>query len=272
MFYFRLDFSVVSTKTNNLVTSLRLKATEVDITIYGSNDVGLFIRTSHLNTGFRPSTLFDFSAWINYIRTFFCYTPPPNVRFYDDCEKYEIELLKETIGDVNVLYVSRQLTDVMSREVLKQFNAPRELFLNRNPFEDICQIQQIFIQNYKRIVFDDVHSLEDMLLVNSEKAELSHPTTQKQFNQFLKHWIRGSNPRLQRMDLLIDSNDFVNGEVYLNGIRCMEMSEETKRGIREKHELLEGGMVEIRRKDGTPAVIATYDGHRGLNIYLIVLA
>ncbi|KAF1760330.1 hypothetical protein GCK72_008579 [Caenorhabditis remanei] len=159
----------------------------------------------------------------------------------------------------------------MSTEVLKQFNTPNRLSLGRNPFEEACQIQQIFIQNFRFIEYHDVYSLDDMLLINSERAELSHPTTQKQFNQFAKHWIHGSNPRLQRMDLSIDKIDFLSGDVYLKGIRCIKMSEDAKREIRQEHELLEGGMVQIRREDGTPAVIATYDGHRGLNIYLIVL-
>ncbi|EFO90265.1 hypothetical protein CRE_23081 [Caenorhabditis remanei] len=264
------QFSLISTKTKNLVKSLRLKACEVDIRIHGSKDIVVYTRTSHLNMAIRSLTLVNFNKRLNHIRTIFCYSPPPNVCFYG-CKQNEIELLKDIIGNANVLYVYRGLTDVLSREVLKQFDTPNRLDLDRNPFKDTCQIQELFIQNFETIVFYDVYSLDDMLLVNSEEVRFCCSTTQKQFNQFLKHWIRGSNPRLQRMNLSINKTDVASGEVYLKGIRCIEISEDAKREIRQKQEHLSGGMVQIRRKDGTPVVISTYDAPYRHHIRLIVL-
>ncbi|EFP11897.1 hypothetical protein CRE_29297 [Caenorhabditis remanei] len=289
------DFSLISSKTKNFVTSSGFRARNVDINIFSRPIyVTVYTQTSQLTFAFyndqnridmnrpiaagfeyeytkiRSSTLFNFSDWMNHIRTIFCYTSPPNICFYG-CAQYEIELLRETIGNVNDLYVSSLLTDVMSREVLKEFNTPNKLVLDNNPFEEVSEIQQIFIQNFKTIVFYDFFSLDDMLLINIERANLYHPISQKQFNQFLKHWIRGSNPRLQHMLLIIDRADFVNGEVYLNGIRCTAMKEEANQDICRKHGLLKGGMVQIRRKDGTPAVIATKFLDDRLYIHLIVL-
>ncbi|KAF1760325.1 hypothetical protein GCK72_008573 [Caenorhabditis remanei] len=110
-----------------------------------------------------------------------------------------------------------------------------------------------------------------MLLVNSEEVNFYRPTNQNQFNRFVKHWIHGSNPRLQRMSLSIDFTNSVSRDVLLKGIRCMDTSEEIKRDISQRHWLSNCDMVQIRRKDGTPAVIATKDGHRSLNIHLIVM-
>ncbi|EFP06392.1 hypothetical protein CRE_07618 [Caenorhabditis remanei] len=265
-----LEFSYVSTKTQNVVTSLRIKADDVNITIYDSNEIALHMYRSNL--GFRPSTLNDFRNNLNYIRTIFSRTSPPNVRFYADCERHEIELLKEIIGNVNILYVASTVTDALSREILKHFNTPNRLYLGSNPFEDTCQVQQIFIQNHNIIEFDGDYSLDDMLLINSEKVRFIRFSTQKTINQFLKHWIRGSNPRMQRMDIPLNKDDFANGETYLKGIRYIELSDETKIEIRQEHSLsVDADMIQIRREDGTPAVIATNERDQQRNIHLIVL-
>ncbi|EFO90279.1 hypothetical protein CRE_23066 [Caenorhabditis remanei] len=281
-------FSLVSTKTKDLVTSLGIKTSNIYIgvsnvlrvsVISGENYLCLnFYDESKYVNGLSPvditlpvdvcfeykgkrmqaSTPFNFSAWINYIRSIFCFTLPLNIRFYGGCGKYGIELLKDTTGNVNDLFVSPLVTDVMSRTILKHFNTPSRLFLLKNPFEDGCEVQKFFIQNFQFMEYHDVYSLDDMLLVNSEIVRFTHRTTHKQFNQFLQHWIRGSNPRLQFMFLIIKKINVASREV--NGIRCMEMSEDAKREIRQKHNLpIEVDMVKIKRKDGTSAVIAIED-------------
>ncbi|EFO90290.1 hypothetical protein CRE_23063 [Caenorhabditis remanei] len=264
--------SLVSSKTKNLVKLLRLEACVVKIKIDRSIEIVVYTQPPHLYLTLRPFTLLEFSEWMNHIRTVFCYTPPPSVRFDQGCEKYKMELLKDAIGNVNNLFLSRQLTDVNSRKVLKYFNTPNKFVLRRNPFEESQEIQRFFIQNLQFMEYHDVYSLDDMLLVNSERISLYHPTTQKQFNRFLKHWIRGSNPRLQYMSLSINNTGVVSGKIYLKGIRCMEMSEETKGGIHRKHKLsVNIDMIQIRRKDGTPAVIGTNKSENVLYVHFIVL-
>ncbi|KAF1759729.1 hypothetical protein GCK72_016196 [Caenorhabditis remanei] len=295
--------STVSTKSKNLVASLKLRAECVNIRISRAIRLAVYVGRAHFNLfiyndangqngespaditlpvaatflGYQGSTiqlttpLLNFHNWLNYIQSVFCCTLPPKLVFDQGCERFDFSLLKDAIGNVNWLILFSQSTDIQEKKILKYFNAPKNLYMRRNPFEEAtCEIQKIFIQNFKTIGFQDAYTLDDMLLVNSEKVEFFIPTTQKQFNRFLKHWIRGSNPRLQEMSLPIDETDFVHGEIYLKGIRCMEISEETKRDILQKHRLLKG-MVQIRRQDGTTAVTATNDAGRSLKIHLIVL-
>ncbi|KAF1760313.1 hypothetical protein GCK72_008561 [Caenorhabditis remanei] len=295
-------FSLVSSETKNLVSSLGLEASDVDINIWNTIRVAVRIGINSLflnfyndsndpnvlmpidinipvaatcdyeDTKLQSSTPFNFSNWMNHINTVFCYTKPLNVYFYRGCERFEIEPLKNTIGNVNFLIVFAEVTNTCSKKVLKTFNAPSELFLHRSPFEDTCQIQQIFIQNCEILTFVDEYSLDDMLLVNSEIVSFSRPISQKQFNQFVKHWIRGSNPRVQHVFLSIDMADFVNGEVYLNGIKCMGMSEDAKREIRRMHSLpMYVDIIQIRRKDGTAAVIGIRKSENILDIHFVVL-
>ncbi|EFO94592.1 hypothetical protein CRE_06130 [Caenorhabditis remanei] len=252
--------SLVSSKTKKFVTSLGLRADRVDIRIDRLSEVVVHTQVPYFNLPLLPFTLLEFKDWMNHIRTIFCYTSPPNVRFFQGCERFNVQSLKDAIENVNNLLLSRELTNAFSRNVLKHFNIPNNLCLRKNPFEEVLEIQKIFLQNFESIAFHDFFSLDDMLLVNSQKTIFTHPTTQKQFNQFIKHWTHGSNPRLQYLYLLINKTDVVSGEVYLKGIRCMEMSEDAKREIRQKHRLsVNADMIQIRRKDGTPAVIATKD-------------
>ncbi|EFO94507.1 hypothetical protein CRE_13340 [Caenorhabditis remanei] len=281
------DFSLISTKTKNIVASLGIEADyvrihislDVDITVYYGlcitslvfyNDLVDQDALIHLdsnqpisayyhykNRTIRSSAPFSFNNWVDHIRTVFCYSKPPNVVFWTGNRKFEMESLKNTIKSVNQLYVSGDNTQSRSREILEHFKNANELSLPTNPFEEACEVQKYFIQNCNSLIFRDFVSLDNMLLVNSEKVEFSRLMSQKQFNQFLKHWIRGSNPRLQCMTLPINKIDSVNGEVYLKGINCIEMSEQSKKEIRQKHGISDIEMVQIRRNDGTTAVITT---------------
>ncbi|EFO94571.1 hypothetical protein CRE_06138 [Caenorhabditis remanei] len=296
-----LIISLVSTKSKNLVTSLGLRAS--DVYIYISREISLpvavggyifalkFYDDSNIqnellsvdtalpvdalllfvNKTIQSSTPFNFSDWLDHIKSVFCYAKPPNIKFYRGCERFEIQSLKEAIGNVDFLHVSSEVTDVYTKEVLKHFNASNEVSLERNPFEKSCEIQTLFIQNFKMIVFEDVYSLDDMLLVNSEKVRLYRPTSQKQFNQFLKHWIRGSNLRLQYMLLLIYNPNSVSREVLLKGIHFVDVAEEEQLEICRKHNIVSDYMVQIIRKDGTPAVIAINKREAILDVRFIVL-
>ncbi|KAF1760458.1 hypothetical protein GCK72_008707 [Caenorhabditis remanei] len=284
------EFSLISTKTKNLVASLGIEANYVrigisrvvDVTVYYAPYIMsfLFYNNSvdqaaliHLDSNqpisayllyerriVRSSTPFSFKNWLDQIKTVFCYSKPPKVDFMPGNVQFEMKSLKNTIKSVNQLYVSGNNTQSRNRELLEHFKNVNELSLTTNPFEEACEVQKYFIQNFKSIVFHDDVSLDDMLLINSEHVQFTRSISQKQFNQFLKHWIRGSNPRLQRMFLPIDIADLVNGKVYLKGINCMEMSEEAKRDICRNRSVPNNvEMVQIRRNDGTTAVIATED-------------
>ncbi|KAF1760319.1 hypothetical protein GCK72_008567 [Caenorhabditis remanei] len=296
-----LIISLISSKTKQIVTSLGIEARYVGINIYRCIWVTVSIDKNHLNLTFYndsnnlhelspvditlpvsahsedqgiripSSTAFNFSNWLNHIKTVFCWIKPPNVYFSQGCERFEVQSLKNAIGNVDALSVSNQLTNILSREVLKYFKTPKKLTIGKNPFEETCEIQTLFVQNFRTIAFHEVYSLDDMLSLNCKKAHFTHLISQKQFNQFVKHWIRGSNRRLQYMTLSIDATDFANGKVYLNGIETMKMRKIEKKEIRRAHRILIRKMIRIRRKDGTPAVIGTVKRENILYVHFIVL-
>ncbi|EFO94597.1 hypothetical protein CRE_06117 [Caenorhabditis remanei] len=289
-----LTISLVSTKTKRLVASLGLKACDVfieisrvirlNVEIGGSRFVLDFYNDSNVQNDItlpvdaffqlefkriQSSTPFNFSDWMNHIRTTFFCIKSPSVCFDQSSERFDIGSLKNAIGNVDNLSVTYEVTDVFTNEILKYFNTPNELSLERNPFDEACEIQKLFIQSFEFIEIDNVHSLDDMLLVNSEKVYFYHPTTQKQFNRFVKHWIRGSNPRLQRMSVSIDITDSVGREVLLKGIQCVGVPEEDQLEICRNYN--SNNLVQIKREDGTSAVIAMNRIEVILNVHFIVL-
>ncbi|EFP11850.1 hypothetical protein CRE_29334 [Caenorhabditis remanei] len=137
---------------------------------------------------------------MNHIRTVFCFTNPQDLSFYRGCERFEVQSLKDTIGNVDDLYVADE----------------------------------------------------------------------KQFNRFVKHWIRGSNPRLQYMSLFIEITNSVSREEPLKGIDYVDVAEEDQLEICRKHRIKSYYMVQIRRKDGTPAVIAAEDFGNVLHVCFLV--
>ncbi|EFO94591.1 hypothetical protein CRE_06122 [Caenorhabditis remanei] len=294
------ELSLLSSKCKNLVVSLSLRVRVAYITISRKISLIVYTDTSVLVLHFYnnlndqnvalpaditlpadaflslekqiiQSTTFNFSDWLNYIRTVFCFKKPPSVYFREGCERFEVQYLKEAIGNVDVLYVANEVTGVYNKEVLKRFIAPNSMSLGRNLFDETCEVQKFFIQNFERVEFNDVYSLDDMLLLNSEKVKFYRPTTQKQINQFLHHWIRGSNRRLQRMSLSIGDTDLVRREVLLKGINFVDVAEEEQLEICRNHGIDSNNLVQIRRKDGTPAVIAVNERRPFLNVHFVVL-
>ncbi|EFO94564.1 hypothetical protein CRE_06098 [Caenorhabditis remanei] len=291
-----LILSLVSSKTKNLVTSLGLRASsvyidisyDIGITVYigrfgwilvfrnNSNDQNVeFDITRPISASclgqyklFQLSTPFNFGDWLDHIWTVFSCTEPLDVAFRPGSDRFGMESLKKMMKNVSCLTITAGVTDIQSKRILKSFKDYNELTLRINPFKESCEIRKFFIQNLKLFVFYDVYSLDDMLLVNSEKVYFRRPTTQKQFNQFTKHWIRGSNPRLQDMSLSI--NNSVSRDALLKGIHCINVAKEEQEEICRKHKIVSDYMVEIRRKDGTPAVIATKDFNNILHIRFLV--
>ncbi|KAF1760496.1 hypothetical protein GCK72_008745 [Caenorhabditis remanei] len=296
------EFSLISTKTKNIAALLGIAAQTVCISIGRFVFVTVYVRPSNMEITFfndlvgqdslihldsnqpisayfsnyynrrvRSSTLFSFNNWLDHIRTVFSYSKPQDMTFLRGNDRFEVESLKNAIKSVDQLFLTGENSESRNRELLEHFKNANKLILERNPFEEACEVQKYFIRNFKSIAYCDDVSLDDMLLVNSKRVEFSRPISEKQFIRFLKHWIRGSNPRLQFMNLYIDIADLVNGEVYLKGINWIEITEESKKEIRQKHGIYDNEMVQIKRNDGTTAVFVLYEFETFISVCFYVL-
>ncbi|CAL2038305.1 unnamed protein product [Caenorhabditis brenneri] len=155
-------------------------------------------------------------------------------------------------GTGNTDYDNRALNMIIPRH---------EISLYFGIFENGRPPKHILIRNYD---FFDCYGnsqllswsrpLDDLLCANSRKIRTSvSGFTEKDINKFLKLWICGSNPRLEK---LLIFNAPVNYDNVLRGIQNWVVSEDQE-NVFESYSML--GMIdlkgsrEIRRMDGTVA-------------------
>ncbi|EFP01206.1 CRE-FBXB-106 protein [Caenorhabditis remanei] len=281
----RLALSYVSNRTKSLVISIDLKCTEVMIQI----EEAIIVRI-------------DFPSYDNLICTFedcpengeskvhrlrdtregFTFHKPeyrledslshifeiyhqPNIvtvsigRLLPDMEEF-----RRCIKSFSGLYISRDLTDIETWNILKTFKPEKRLFLDHIPFgNDKGMFHEFLIQNLEAIElrWNNI-PLDCLLITNSEFIKIITPKiNEKVLNRFIKHWINGSNPRLKHLELWCPKSlSEINLSVVLKGIRHQEIPETYRRSFKglECTIHVDGG-YDIRRKDGTVATVWSYD-------------
>ncbi|CAL2038530.1 unnamed protein product [Caenorhabditis brenneri] len=91
------------------------------------------------------------------------------------------------------------LTNDFARKALESFPNYENLFLDLIPI-DSHKLKKLLVQNLKLLSIGEAERLKinQVLFTNSERIQLKDSRfTEKDFNQLLKLWIRGSNPRLK---------------------------------------------------------------------------
>ncbi|CAL2038460.1 unnamed protein product [Caenorhabditis brenneri] len=188
--------------------------------------------------------------------------------FYDDAIPFEVfEPISKIVDEVKIRSLTLVwLTDQFRSRAVKTFQNYDELYVR--DFHGL-EVHNILMQNRRRLVNTHAYGMkiDQILISNFELIQLNFTLfVEKDFNQFLKLWIRGSNPRL---------NEFYAGgssvyrpldaELILKGIRYKRVpldSEEVHRrkmiGGWEDETELAGGYI-IRRFNGNDAVVVIED-------------
>ncbi|KAF1764642.1 hypothetical protein GCK72_004591 [Caenorhabditis remanei] len=147
--------------------------------------------------------------------------------------------------------------------VLTQFPFIKRFFACSRSFEDPSMYRNILIQNLD-VLFLGYHTpflrmeLDDLLLINSKEIYVCSLTiTNKVINQFLKFWMRGSNPRMEVVNFDYPDGRFPDKDVLLKGTNYHEISSNQ---VRHSKQLTYGPIVvkdgyDIRRSDGTVGTV-----------------
>ncbi|EFO93333.1 hypothetical protein CRE_24767 [Caenorhabditis remanei] len=205
--------------------------------------------------------------WISHFKTIFHFSKFYSLQFSTDSLPYDIEEIKTTFGNFDKLLISIDNITNEAYDFLLKYFPSRSLVLDDNVFECLEHPEEVLIQNYDELEItldedldESVLILDDLLMMNSKTVVLGDVNwTGKEVNQFIKHWMKGSNPRLETLDIFSIGKAF-NRTVALKGIRYMEMPADHVRRFKtldhEKFEV-EGG-YDIIRHDGTTATV-TFD-------------
>ncbi|CAL2038389.1 unnamed protein product [Caenorhabditis brenneri] len=183
--------------------------------------------------------------------------------FGPDCERFSLESIHRNIIDFKRICFPSENHEQHGR-VLRFFQ-PASLALLEDALVNGHVPRDILAQNFDVIVFESAQiALDDLLVNNARSIHLTcNGLTIKTLNRFLKLWIKGSNPRLEYLNLEFRSNDFQKEEILRRlKHQCAPLNRRRFCKVSGKKKPLKviGGW-DIWRFDGTQATIST--GLRG---------
>ncbi|EFO93336.1 hypothetical protein CRE_24773 [Caenorhabditis remanei] len=200
--------------------------------------------------------------WINHFKEIFHFSSFSNLRFMENANLFDIEELRIMFNSYEHLSISSN-SESNVKSILKNFPT-RCLAIMNDIFDLLEDPYPVLIQNYDQLVIRpeselaSALKLDDLLITNSKTIDFNNlDWKEKDLNRFLKHWMKGSNPRMEMLQIHFVSPEALNKSDIFQGIKCMEMPFEHTRRFQTsvgKADLIGGG-IDIYRKDGIKATI-----------------
>ncbi|EFP02222.1 hypothetical protein GCK72_004586 [Caenorhabditis remanei] len=208
------------------------------------------------------------SEWLKLIIEVFNHKPYLSIVLTKPDCLFDMKSIRDAVKGFNAdgLAFTEECGIECAQLALKNMPESKTVLFEGPSFGNPVEYQDMLIQNVKRLVIGSCHnlhsfdlkiSLDDILLINSEWIEIiSRHITDKMINRFLKHWIKGSNPRMEHMRIEFEPNRTFDKDVILKGLkyRRAQPIRNIFRMIALGVGLAKGG-VDIRRKDGTEGTI-----------------
>ncbi|EFP11866.1 hypothetical protein CRE_29304 [Caenorhabditis remanei] len=274
-----LEFSLISSRARQLVRSLNLTAEPIEVYIYDS-EISISIHGNHWNMRFSFYGNQSFNE--NQIRRL----PPP--RFADvliNNEMYKLYKkefeMKDWVDHLLSVFncsTTNQYTVVLNflkfsdvEGIWNAFKTCNNLNINRFVYKgNEEKIHKILMRNYTSLKFFEktTLSLDDLLTINSSHAQFFYASfTEKMLNRFLKHWIKGSNPRLESALFSCSLEQNFELDLLLKGIDYKVVPSDRSYWIFDDDE---GVGIEIKRRNGTFATLEIFANGKFVTIYMTV--
>ncbi|EFP11869.1 hypothetical protein CRE_29336 [Caenorhabditis remanei] len=199
--------------------------------------------------------------WITHFNAGFHFSKFDCLQFDENASLFDIKELQIMFYSYDQLCIlSDNGSDVKS--ILKHFPT-RRLSFDNDVFNNLENPHPVLIQNYDELVIDPLFEspntlqLDDLLIINSKIIEIYNMNwAEKELNRFLKHWMKGSNPRMERLSIYFFSQETLNNSKILKGIKYVEMPVEHTRWFKscKGFEAVRGGH-DFNRCDGTKATL-----------------
>ncbi|EFO93353.1 hypothetical protein CRE_24765 [Caenorhabditis remanei] len=216
--------------------------------------------------------------WYTHFKTIFGLSTYRILRFQDNPSMFEIAEVRATFEPFDKLVIERYPgLDECLESTLKNFPS-RNVFFDNGSIDHLKQPQQILIQNYDDLEIYNLMNipialtLDDLLVINAKRIDVGDINlTEKDINRFLKHWIRGSNPRLEMIYIYLLLRKAPNQADILKGIKYLEVPHNHVRFFKTCPEHIKGGF-DFHRKDGTRATIKiNFDEISGRRYYWLAM-
>ncbi|KAF1760030.1 hypothetical protein GCK72_008276 [Caenorhabditis remanei] len=201
--------------------------------------------------------------WLDHTKTVFHFSKI-DIRFGEDSTTFDINEIRDTFNNCYEIWISDDSSSeahVMS--ILKNFST-EILSLSNDLFESGKPPNEVLIQNYDELAIEpslpSTITLDDLLMMNSRYIEVSELViTEKDVNRFIKHWTKGSNPRMERICISFKDYRPTDKDLVLRDLSYVKFPADQKRYFKHNKcwyrvETVYGG-VDIWRRDGTLATI-----------------
>ncbi|PIC39654.1 hypothetical protein B9Z55_011274 [Caenorhabditis nigoni] len=160
--------------------------------------------------------------------------------FYVEIIKFDIQSLRKIfpkLRKVDINFSDNETSRTMKQEnilnaqnVLKAFLPDvQSVHLHRFPVGDNVFIQNIGMTNLKKLKFSfsSKMNLDCLFLLNVERCTLdTDQISLRDLNRFFKLWMKGSNPKLKKLEISGDTGIIPDWNVLLKGLKAKEAEAE----------------------------------------------
>ncbi|KAF1745937.1 hypothetical protein GCK72_022385 [Caenorhabditis remanei] len=197
--------------------------------------------------------------WVDHAQYIFSIDKIGCLSFKNETCQFDWISLKNVFGKIDIsMLVFNELCSLKCAQLaVRHFSSARCVTAFCSSFNDPSGYRNILIQNFDALVlgYEDMSlkiGLDDLLLMNSKKISIQSETlTDKMINQFLKHWIEGSNPRMEKAHFNFVNNQIVTKETILKGLQYQGMLLDEVNVNEQNKEV-----YYIFRRDGTAGLIS----------------
>ncbi|EFP01232.1 hypothetical protein CRE_24439 [Caenorhabditis remanei] len=219
---------------------------------------------------------FSIKKWLDLTKTIFHFSEVNWLDFGEGSVIFDMNDFRDVFNIQSRLGLGNNCgPEAYVMEILKTFPTAK-LSLESDLFEIGKPPYEVLIQNYDYLSIWCRHqstiTLDDLLTLNSVYIEVSELSiTEKDVNGFIKHWMRGSNPRMEQMYISFNGERRVDKDLVLRKLNYIEFPSNQKRYFKENEEQtfivvpVKGGF-DISRFDGTKATILFEESFESLHI------
>ncbi|KAF1745934.1 hypothetical protein GCK72_022382 [Caenorhabditis remanei] len=307
-----VGFSLASNKTKETVKALNLQITTlfltteeiIEVHVQGPSAVVWSFYPGEENAGNEPIPVYmpscvtamrsnvreklgylnpgySIQKWIDTVQYIFSHPAIDYLIFERERCKFDMNSLMETIGTAKVksfLFYDRCRVGC-AKMAVRQFPGISRMYARSQNMVETSRYTDILMQNWDGLILgqgDVIMRMEfdNLVLINSKEIKIrSRDITDKMINQFLKHWIRGSNPRMEFTLLLFPGGRILDANAILRGLNFREAPLDqvrlfTKPATQEPVEIMGG--YDIRRVNGSVGTLKiVQDDGRGAVIFCV---
>ncbi|CAL2038322.1 unnamed protein product [Caenorhabditis brenneri] len=195
--------------------------------------------------------------WVENLKFVFPNSDDICFNFMQRSFQFDLDCVMKTFPNIQKLSIMHTGRFKFNQLILQKFFSAVTIGISPNCFRDSRIPHEILIQNFAHLRYAQGPltriQLNDLLVNNSRRIiAINVQISSIEFNKFVKLWIKGANPRMEFLTVLI--SDEVTKDIYMKGIAHQKAMKRTYNFDGLKNFPLSGGL-DICRMDGTKATV-----------------